>query len=149
MLNQKRLKYSKVMSRRDAGILPFVLHHQPQKVYLHSADDVYNYCKSMMSYPKEIFRVLLLNDQRKLIYDEIVAIGTLNGCRIFIREVFRMAVFINAAGIIVVHNHPSGDPAPSREDIRLAKLLKESSNIMGIPILDNVVIGDGGFELVG
>lgn len=131
-----------------ATALPFVLHCQPRGVYLRSAEDVYRYCMSMADYPKEVFRVLLLNDHKKLIYDELVAIGTLNGCRVFVREVFRSAVALNAAGIIVVHNHPSGDARASAEDYELARLLLDSGRLLGIPVLDNLVIGAGCFEVV-
>lgn len=69
--------------------------------------------------------------------------GSLNGNLVHPREVFKSAVLSNAAGIILAHNHPSGDPSPSREDFELTRRLCDAGKIMGIEILDNLVVGDG------
>ncbi len=69
--------------------------------------------------------------------------GSLNGNLVHPREVFKSAVLSNAAGIILAHNHPSGDPSPSRENLELTRRLCDAGKIMGIEILDNLVVGDG------
>jgi DNA repair protein RadC len=76
----------------------------------------------------------------------LVAIGTLTSALVHPREVFKAAILANAAAIILVHNHPSGDPEPSAEDRALTSRLKEAGEILGIRILDHVVIGDGRFR---
>ncbi|MBN1970978.1 MAG: hypothetical protein JXR48_18130 [Candidatus Delongbacteria bacterium] len=125
----------------ETGSFPFVLHNCPKSVSLHSSGDVYEYCQSMMNFPKEIYRVLLINDKNRLIHDEIIAIGTINSCSLYKKEVFRKAIEVNASGIIVVSNHPSGDPYPSETETSIADDLRNSGEALGIPVIDNIIIG--------
>ncbi len=90
---------------------------------------------------KEHFFVLYLDSRNRLINKEQVSIGTLDGTMAHPREVFAPAIRAAAAGIIVVHNHPSGDPQPSDDDIRLTRRLAEAGKIVGISLLDHVIIG--------
>jgi DNA repair protein RadC len=76
------------------------------------------------------------------ITDVCLSVGDLNHSIMSAREIFRQALLCNAAAVLLLHNHPSGNPSPSREDIRLTQSLKEASNIMGIPLLDHIIIGD-------
>ncbi|WP_066638386.1 RadC family protein [Desulfolucanica intricata] len=94
---------------------------------------------------REHFCVVLLNTKNQVLYQETVSIGTLNSSAVHPREVFKNAIKRNAACIILVHNHPSGDPTPSREDIEVTKRLKEAGKIVGIEVLDHLVIGNGRF----
>ncbi|MCX7694241.1 MAG: DNA repair protein RadC [Caloramator sp.] len=74
-----------------------------------------------------------------------VSIGSLNSSIVHPREVFKAAILSNAASIILFHNHPSGDPKESEEDINITKRIKEAGNILGINLLDHIIIGDGTF----
>jgi len=92
---------------------------------------------------KEKFIVLILDTKNNIIKEELVAIGSLNASIVHPREVFKPAIEISAAAIILVHNHPSGDPSPSREDIMVTEKLVEGGKLLGIDILDHIIIGDG------
>lgn len=94
---------------------------------------------------REQFRIIHLNTKNQVTGQEVVATGTLNSTSIHPREVFKNAVKASTAAIIAVHNHPSGDPTPSREDIQITKRLIEAGEIIGIQILDHLIIGDGRF----
>ena len=105
------------------------------------AEDIYEYLKELRKLKKEQFRGLYLNSRNKLIYDEIISLGTLNANLVHPREVFQPAVEFSAAAIIVAHNHPSGDPEPSDDDLEITKRLVEAGKIMGLEILDHLIIG--------
>lgn len=90
---------------------------------------------------REVFMVLQLNVKNAVISEEIVSKGTINSSIVHPREVFQNAIKNGAAAIIVTHNHPSGDPSPSDEDIQVTKRLVETGKIIGIPVLDHVIIG--------
>lgn len=92
---------------------------------------------------KEQFIVILLNTKNKIIGTELISEGSLTASVVHAREVFRPALLQHAAAIIVAHNHPSGDPAPSSEDRNVTRMLVESGKILGIPLLDHLIIGDG------
>lgn len=94
---------------------------------------------------KEVFGVILLDAKGAPIRWEVVSVGTLTQTLVHPREVFHPAIRYLAASIILVHNHPSGDPTPSEEDRRLTRQLNTVSNSMGIPILDHLIIGKQGF----
>ena len=92
---------------------------------------------------KEYFNILLLNTKHELISIENISIGSLNASIVHPREVFQRAIKRSSSAIILAHNHPSGDPSPSNEDIKITKRLKEAGNIIGIEVLDHIIIGDG------
>lgn len=92
---------------------------------------------------KEHFVGLHLDSKNRLLCLEIVSTGSLNASIVHPREVYKSALLSSAAAIVFVHNHPSGDPAPSREDIELTSRLKQASDLLGIRLLDHVVIGSG------
>ena len=97
----------------------------------------------MRNLTHEYFVVLLLNTKNRIIRVKQIAEGSLTSAVVHPREVFAPAVMAHAACILVAHNHPSGDPYPSTEDRSLTKALEEAGNVMGIPLLDHVVVGDG------
>jgi DNA repair protein RadC len=99
--------------------------------------------------PQEEFHALLLNTRHRVIREVAVTRGILDASLIHPREVFRVAVVEGAAGVILVHNHPSGDPTPSPEDRAVTRQLAEAGRALGIPVLDHVVIGDGAWRSVG
>jgi len=92
---------------------------------------------------KEHFVCLFLNTKNVVIAKETLSIGSLNATIVHPREVFRAAIKRNSASIICAHNHPSGDPTPSSEDIALTRRLCEAGEIVGIDVLDHLIIGDG------
>ena len=93
----------------------------------------------------ECFEVLLLDVRHRLIRRHRVSMGTLDTSLVHPREVFRQAVSEAAAGLILVHNHPSGDPTPSREDLEVTKRLVAAGELLGIRIYDHIIVGDGRF----
>jgi DNA repair protein RadC len=113
------------------------------KFKINSPEDVYRRLyPTMRESKKEHFVELCLDTKNQVIREDTVSIGSLNANVVHPREVFRTALIESAAHIIVAHNHPSGDPTPSREDIEITKKLVETGKIMGIDVLDHVIIGD-------
>lgn len=110
---------------------------------IRSPQDVSGLLMGEMRYlEKEQFRVLLLNTKNQVLAIEVVSLGDLTSAIVHPREVFKEAVRRAAAAVILVHNHPSGDPSPSREDIEVTKRVTEAGKILGIEVLDHIVIGD-------
>ncbi len=95
--------------------------------------------------PVEEFGMLILDTRNRLKKLEVISKGSLNGSLVHPREVYREAVTLQAAGLILFHNHPSGDPSPSREDLELTRRLREAGRIMGIEILDHIILGAGSY----
>jgi DNA repair protein RadC len=96
-----------------------------------------------MDKKKEYFLALLLNTRNQLIRAAEIAVGSLDSSIVHPREVFKEAISASAASVIFVHNHPSGDPEPSADDIGLTKRLAQAGQIVGIDVLDHIIIGDG------
>src|SRR5689334_25114735 len=94
---------------------------------------------------KEVFRAALLDAQNGLLRDVVVSEGTLSASLVHPREVFKPAIVESAASIILLHNHPSGDPTPSREDVRLTRQLVECARLLDLRVHDHVIIGRGRF----
>lgn len=92
---------------------------------------------------REQFRLLLLSTKNQVIAIETDFVGSLNSSLVHPREMFRTCIRRSAAAIILAHNHPSGDPTPSQEDIQLTRRLVEGGKIIGIEVLDHLIIGDG------
>lgn len=95
---------------------------------------------------EEHFRVLVLDTRNNVTGMRDVHIGTLNASLVHPREVFRYAVSNNAAAVLLAHNHPSGDTAPSKEDLALTTRLVDAGALMGIPVFDHIIIGDGTYQ---
>ena len=115
----------------------------PKKI--NSPDQAYKAITAITSVEEEaqeVFGVLILNTKHKIVAVHEISRGTLDASMAHPREVFKPAVLHNAAAIICFHNHPSGDPGPSKEDIELTKRLVEAGNIMGIEIFDHIIVGD-------
>lgn len=91
---------------------------------------------------REQVHLLMLDSKSKLISDIIISSGTVNASIMPVREVFIQALKEEAVNIILLHNHPSGDPSPSSEDIRVTKRMKEAGNLIGISLMDHIIIGD-------
>jgi len=101
--------------------------------------------EEMRHHLREHFRVVLLDSKHKVLGIEEISIGSLNTSLVHPREVFRPAIRKACASIILLHNHPSGDPTPSREDLDVTRRLSEAGRLIGIEILDHIIIGDGNF----
>jgi DNA repair protein RadC len=103
-----------------------------------------DYCSASMAHNAiEQFRILFLDRQNVLIADEVQQTGTIDHTPVYPREVVKRALALNASSIILVHNHPSGDPTPSRADIEMTKKVVETAKPLGIEIHDHLVIGKG------
>lgn len=98
----------------------------------------------MEDLPNEHFVMLSLNTKNKVVGVHTIFVGSLNSSIVHPREVFQRALLNNSASIMVFHNHPSGDPTPSPEDIDVTKRLKQAGEIIGIELLDHIIIGDEG-----
>ncbi|MFS0672944.1 DNA repair protein RadC [Ornithinibacillus sp. 179-J 7C1 HS] len=121
--------------------------YRPNERYvIRSPEDGADYImEELRNLNQEHFVVLFLNTKNQIIHRQTIFIGSLNASIVHPREVFREAVKRSAASIIVAHNHPSGDPTPSQEDIHVTKRLQESGKMIGIELLDHLIIGDHKF----
>jgi len=110
-----------------------------------SPDAIYAAITDLMQHmdsDREHLMNVMLNTKNQIIGIEIVSIGTLNACMCHPREIFYPAIANKAASIILVHNHPSGDPEPSLEDVAVAKKIVKAGKLLGIDVLDSIVVGD-------
>ena len=103
------------------------------------------YMRKFKDLRHEEFWILILNSANQLVREKQVTTGTLNSSLVHPRECFREAIKENAASVIFFHNHPSGNPEPSQEDISITKQLVESGKILGIPVHDHIILGAGSF----
>jgi DNA repair protein RadC len=112
------------------------------KPFFGSSRDIFDYLfHSMRDLTREVFRVMFLNRKNELIGDEDLFTGTLTGSAVYPREIMTHALQRNAAALVCVHNHPSGDPSPSPEDRRLTRDLVWTGKLLGVQALDHIVIG--------
>jgi DNA repair protein RadC len=126
------------LSRRLRGRVPAA------RLTLSGPADVYAaYGPLMEERQREVFRIALLDAQNGLLRDRIISEGTLSASLVHPREVFKPAILESAASVILLHNHPSGDPTPSREDIRLTRQLVECARLLDLSIHDHVIVGRG------
>ena len=95
---------------------------------------------------KEHFKLILLDTRNKIIGISTISIGTLNASLVHPREIFKEAIIHNSASVVLAHNHPSGDPEPSEEDLTITKRLVESGKILGIEVIDHIIIGKTNFS---
>lgn len=109
-----------------------------------SSAKVYERFQQLADFDREVFLVCLLDTKQRIIGIHVVSVGTLDASPVHPREVFKAAIVANAASIICVHNHPSGEATPSREDYDITSRLAKAGALLGIPLLDHVVIGVDG-----
>ena len=115
------------------------------KVFGASKDVFVHFHQRLWDRKKECFFILLLDSKNRAIKEERVSEGTLTSSLVHPREAFTPAVRDSAASLILVHNHPSGDPTPSREDEEITRRLVEGGKLLGIGVLDHIIIGQGGY----
>ncbi len=116
---------------------------QPGQPYRSSQDAFLHFHERLCDYRKEVFVALLLDTKNRLLKEVRISEGSLNASIVHPREVFAPALKESAAAILFVHNHPSGDPTPSREDINITERLKQVGELMGVRVLDHIIIGKG------
>lgn len=107
-------------------------------------DDVFRLCRPMIRYKQEVFRVLLLTTRNHVFRKLNISKGSLNASLVHPRDVFRAAVRLNAAAVILVHNHPSGVPKPSKEDEAITSRIQQAGTLLGIEVLDHIIMAKAG-----
>lgn len=129
------------LGRRTASFNP------EKKVSINSANDVVELFSPKLNFlKKEHFICIYLNSRKKVIKKETIFIGTLDASLVHPREIFEIAIKEGASGIILLHNHPSGDSNPSREDLEVTEQLISSGEILGISVIDHVIIGNKNYH---
>lgn len=127
-------KFRKEVIREDAPKWVSMRFTAPQQIFEMFID--------LRQEAKEHFIVLHLDGKNKIACFDRVSVGSLNQCIVHPREVFKTACLSSAAAILLVHNHPTGDTTPSREDLDITRRLKEAGDLLGIKVLDHIIIGD-------
>ena len=112
---------------------------------LGSWEDVIAYCRAAMAFaPREEFRILFLDKRNRIIADEVQQRGTVDHTPVYVREVVKRALELSSTAIILVHNHPSGDPKPSRADVDMTKQIVSAAKSLGIIVHDHIIVGRDG-----
>ena len=121
------------------------------RTLLESWSAVLDYCRTTMAFSNvEQFRILFLDKRNCLIADEVQQTGTVDHTPVYPREIAKRAMELSATGLLLVHNHPSGDPTPSRADIEMTKIIVDTLKPLGIKVLDHIIIArDGHASLKG
>ncbi|WP_207768649.1 RadC family protein [Pelagivirga sediminicola] len=120
-----------------------LLRHLNQNPVLSSWQAVLDYCALTIRGEVERFHVLYLDRKNRLVSDECLAIGTVDHVPVYPREVLRRALALNATALIVVHNHPTGDPEPSASDIAMTREIQKGCKLMGLALHDHIIVGIG------
>jgi DNA repair protein RadC len=119
--------------------LPLVMEATRERI--RSPADAARVCSDIENLAQETFQVLILNAKNYLIERQMVSLGLVSSSLVAARELFREAIQRNASALIMIHNHPSGDPTPSAEDMRITKQMIEAGRILGILVQDHVIVG--------
>ena len=126
------------LGRRVLSLAPL------DRIGIRTPDDVAALLMPRFRYEtRENFLAVLLSTKNHVLKTSVISIGSLNASIVHPRELFREAINASAASVILAHNHPSGDPAPSAEDIDLTRKLAEAGKLLDIPVLDHIILGDG------
>jgi len=138
-----RGKASRIQAALEIGRRAATQKKRMGRVFQISQDVFDTYSTRLRDEKQEIFTVILLDSKNRFLREETVALGSLNQSIVHPREVFRPAIQEAAASVILVHNHPSGDPSPSDEDVRVTKRFVEAGRLLGIGVLDHIIVGEG------
>jgi DNA repair protein RadC len=135
-LKMIRAVYEKLTIKEEDNryLQPFTRYSSPEQVF-----DTFSFLRRET---KEYFFAIHLDGKNRICCVDEVSVGSLNQSIVHPREVFKTALLSSAAAIILLHNHPSGDPTPSREDIEITRRLRETGDIIGVRVLDHIIIGD-------
>ena len=129
----------------DAAREPrLMIGESPYTARIEGPEDVAKAWPELPTAEREVFGVLMMNTRNTPTHRAIVSVGSINASIVHPREVYRIAILHRAAHIIVVHNHPSGDPEPSEEDLRITRRLTRAGELLGVELLDHVIIGRDG-----
>lgn len=112
-----------------------------ENLHIRSPEDAWKLCEPQSTYGAEAFTVICLNSKNRVIAGGHISLGILDTSLVHPREVFRPAILAQSAAVVLAHNHPSGDPTPSAEDVRITRQLIQAGMVLGIKVLDHVVIG--------
>src|SRR5258705_6418220 len=116
-----------------------------KRALLSSWNDVIDYCRTSMAFAdREQFRILFLDKRNQLLADEVQGTGTVDHTPVYPREVVKRALELSATAVILVHNHPGGDPTPSRADIEMTRVIVEVAKPLGIEVHDHIIVGRHG-----
>jgi DNA repair protein RadC len=117
---------------------------EPEETVLRTSTDAVQLLRPLFAgADREQFMVVLLNAKHRPIGVNTISTGSLTASIVHAREVFKAAIVGNSAALLLAHNHPSGDPAPSAEDIEITKRLREAGELVGIRVIDHVILGEG------
>jgi len=119
-----------------------VTNYLPPCTRFTSPAQIYEVFSFLRKETKEYFISLHLDGKNRIACIDVVSIGSLNQSIVHPRDLFKTALLSSAAGIILIHNHPTGDPTPSREDREITRRLKEAGDLLGVRVLDHIIIGD-------
>jgi len=137
------------MKKPEPHPLQHMLVKEPtEPIYASNPQEVFDFCHDLTNLPQEGVFVLLLNSKNRILQRRLVTYGILDASYVHPREVFRDAIKTNAKSLIIVHNHPTGEPDPSLDDIRITQKMNESGIILGINLLDHVIIGNGKYHSI-
>ena len=113
---------------------------------IHNPTDIYDLVKAEMSLlNKEQLRVLALDTKNNILANEVIYTGSVNSSQVRVGEVLKLPIRLDAASFVVIHNHPSGDPTPSPDDVALTRSLRESGKLVDIELLDHIIVGNDRF----
>ena len=142
-LKQIRAVYETLTIKEEVNhyLQPFTRYTSPEQVF-----DTFSFLRRET---KEYFFAIHLDGKNRICCVDEVSVGSLNQSVVHPREVFKTALLSSAASIILVHNHPTGDSTPSREDISITSRLKEAGEIIGVKLLDHIIIGDSYLSFAG
>lgn len=142
----KEVKASQILALVELGRRLNALKGKADEISINSPQDIGNMLKSEMSgLNQEVLKLIVLNTKNKIIRIKDVFKGTLNTSIVHPREIYSEAIKCGGASIIICHNHPSGDPTPSKEDINITERIKQCGKIVGIELLDHIIVGDQKF----
>ena len=142
----KEVKASQILALVELGRRLNALKGKADEISINSPQDIGNMLKSEMSgLHQEVLKLIVLNTKNKIIRIKDVFKGTLNTSIVHPREIYSEAIKCGGASIIICHNHPSGDPTPSKEDINITERIKQCGKIVGIELLDHIIVGDQKF----
>jgi len=138
---------ARLRAAREVGRRFWARERRTPRLYVSGPSDVAElFMREMGGLDREHFRALLLDTKNRILGVRTISIGSLNSSVVHAREVFKAAVAESAQAIVLIHNHPSGLPEPSSEDVAVTRRLAEAGRILGIEILDHVIVGDQGFS---
>jgi len=115
----------------------------PSRLKLSTPRAAYRFLKTLLAdADREQFVSLCLSTRNDLVGYNVISVGSVNASIVHPREVFKAAILLNASALVIAHNHPSGDPAPSREDREVTRALSEAGQVLDVPLYDHVILGE-------